>query len=83
MKKQLEEHTAVLCAIVLLIEACKFLTTIAMLGMALIREGISGLLAVLALLLCPAQQTLAKIRRRAKRNRAEKEPLNGDDETQL
>ena len=83
MKKQLEEHTAVLCAIVLLIEACKFLTTIAMLGMALIREGISGLLAVLALLLCPAQQTLAKIRRRAKRNRAEKEPLNGEDETQL
>ena len=51
--------------------------------MALIREGLTGLLAVLALLLCPAQQTLAKIRRRAKRNRAEREPLNGDDETQL
>ena len=72
-----------LCVIVLLIEACKFLTTLVMLAMALIREGISGLLAVIAMLMCPAQQTLAKIRRRAKRNRAEREPLNGDDETQL
>ena len=82
-KEQIEKHTAVLCVAVLLIEACKFLTTLAMLSMALVREGISGLLAVLALLLCPAQQTLAKIRRRAKRNRAEREPLNGNDETQL
>ena len=71
-----------LCVIVLLLEAIKFVTTLAMLGMAVIREGITGLLAVLALLLCPAQQALAKIRRRAKRNRAEREPLN-DSETQL
>ena len=82
-KEQIEKHTAMLCVIVLLIEACKFLTTLVMLAMALIREGISGLLAVIAMLMCPAQQTLAKIRRRAKRNRAEREPLNGDDETQL
>ena len=83
MKEQVEKHTAVLCVIVLLLEAFKFVTTLAMLGMAMIREGITGLLAVLALILCPAQQALAKIRRRAKRNRAEREPLNGDDETQL
>lgn len=81
-KEQIEKHTAVLCVIVLLLEAIKFVTTLAMLGMAVIREGITGLLAVLALLLCPAQQALAKIRRRAKRNRAEREPLN-DSETQL
>ena len=46
-----------------------------MLGMALIREGIAGLVAVLTMLICPAQQTLAKMRRRAKRNRATSSPL--------
>ena len=69
MKKQLEQYTAVLCAVVLVIEGVKFFTTLTMLAMALVREGIAGLCAVLALLICPAQQTLAKIRRRAKRTR--------------
>ena len=84
VKKEIEKHTAILCAVVILLEACKFLTTVSMLTMAFIREGLTGLFAVLALLCCPAQQTLAKIRRRAKRNREERAPLNGDgDETQL
>ena len=45
-KEQIEKHMAVLCVIVLLLEAIKFVTTLAMLGMAVIREGITGLLAV-------------------------------------
>ena len=69
MKKTLEQYTAVLCAVVLILEGVKFLTTLAMLAMALVREGIAGLCAVLALLICPGMDRLAKIRRRAKRTR--------------
>ena len=76
VKKEIEKHTAILCAAVLVIEGVKFLTTLAMLAMSLVKEGITGLLAVLALLMCPAHQALSKIRRRARRQtKAELEPL--------
>ena len=69
-----------LCALVLLIETLKLVATISMLMMALIREGLSGLIAVLTMLLCPAHQTLSKMRRRAKRTRTER-PLLMDRQT--
>ena len=67
LKKELEQYTALLCALVLAIESIKFMTTIVMLSMATMRQGIAGLIAVLTMLICPAQQTLAKMRRRAKK----------------
>ena len=75
LMEKVEKYTAHLCVAVLLIESLKFVSTISMLGMALIREGIAGLVAVLTMLICPAQQTLAKMRRRAKRNRSTSSPL--------
>ena len=69
LKKAVENYTGLLCLTVLLLEAIKLTTTIVMLGTALISQGVTGLIAVLTMLCCPAQQTLAKIRRRAKRQR--------------
>ena len=81
IKERLQGYTSILCAIVLFIEAMKFITTISMLTMALIREGLSGLVAVLTMLLCPAHQALSKIRRRAKKNRTERPLLMRDRQT--
>ena len=81
-KEQLKEYTALLCALVLVLEMIKFLTTVAALTMALIREGITGLMATLALICCPAHYELKKIRKRAKRRLRERN-LEEDPSTPL
>ena len=75
VKKMIERNTALLCGVVLYVEAIKLVTTIAMLGMAFIKKGIAGLLAVITLLLCPVHQVLKKIRKRAQRSRK----IEGED----
>ena len=67
--KLLERNTALLCGIVLFIQAIKFMTTVVMLSMAFLREGAAGLLAVITLLMCPVHPVLKKIRKRAQKSR--------------
>ena len=73
--KMLERNTALLCGIVLFIQAIKLMTTVVMLSMAFLREGAAGLLAVITLLMCPVYPLLKKIRKRAQKSRK----IEGED----
>ena len=60
IRKKIEEHTALLCFAVLMIKTIKLISTICMLMMALMKEGVAGLLAVLTLIVCPAHPVLKR-----------------------
>ena len=68
---------------VLMIEFIKGLSILSCLVMSFIREGIVGFLAVLAMLICPAQEALNKMKRRAKREKRNKQPLLEVEEAEV
>ena len=68
---------------VLMIEFIKGLSILSCLIMSLIWEGIVGLLAVMAMLICPAQEALNKMRWRAKREKRNKQPLLEQSEIEV
>ena len=82
-KKTVENYTGYLCMAVLMIEFIKGLSILSCLVMSFIREGIVGFLAVLAMLICPAQEALNKMKRRAKREKRNKQPLLEVEEAEV
>ena len=82
-KKTVENYTGYLCMAVLMIEFIKGLSILSCLVMSFIREGIVGFLAVLTMLICPAQEALNKMQRRAKREKRNKQPLLEQSEIEV
>ena len=67
VEKWLTKHVAILCCLVLALEAFKLLTTVVIIITTFTKEGFAGLKAMLIFTFCSAYTTYRKIRRRGKR----------------
>ena len=67
VEKWLTKHVAILCCLVLALEAFKLLTTVVAIITTFTKEGIEGLKAMMIFTFCSAYTTYRKIRRCGKR----------------
>ena len=67
VEKWLTENVAILCCLVLALEAFKLLTTVVIIITTFVKEGVAGLQAMMIFTFCSAYTTYRKIRRRGKR----------------
>ena len=78
LQKKVQEHTAILCVAVLTLEAFKLVSSVTAIIVAMTKEGIIGVTALLWACLCPLHHSWTRMKKRAERRRRNQEE-NKDD----
>ena len=78
LQKKVQDYTAILCLAVLILEAFKLVSSVTAIIIAMTKEGIIGVTALLWACLCPLHHSWTRMKKRAERRRRNQEE-NKDD----
>ena len=73
LQDKIKAHTSILCVMVLILEAFKLVSSLTAIILAMTKEGIVGLTALLWACLCPLHNNWTRMRKRAERRRKNQE----------